>query len=290
MPQDISSKASELSKIFLDANLPGLQHRIDLVKFLGITPGSRVLEIGCGQGDCTTVLADAVGEQGHVDAVDPGPPEYGSPYTLGQCQSHLLAGPLGSRISFHNVDPVDYLQSLSSSTPPYDFIIMCHCIWYFPSPATLSDIVTACIGKARKLCLAEWSLVASSVETLPHVITALLLASIEAKRKTPSNQNIRTILSPGQIVRNIAEVGPHFRFVKEETANSGDSLDGQWEVGYLIGARNKLLQTMKDDGVSEQEISALVAMFDSVKKGVDGLGGYKKVRTMDWWGGVWESD
>ena len=73
-----SAKVKELSKIFLDSNAGGLEHRINLVKFWGITPGSRVLEIGCGQGDCTTVLADAVGPDGHVDAVDPGAPDYGS--------------------------------------------------------------------------------------------------------------------------------------------------------------------------------------------------------------------
>ena len=54
-----------------------MDHRLDLVSFWGITPGSRVLEIGCGQGDCTIVLADAVGESGHVNAVDPGAPDYG---------------------------------------------------------------------------------------------------------------------------------------------------------------------------------------------------------------------
>lgn len=54
-----------------------MQHRLDLIAFWGIQPGSRVLEIGCGQGDCTVVLAEAVGEGGHVDAVDPGAPDYG---------------------------------------------------------------------------------------------------------------------------------------------------------------------------------------------------------------------
>lgn len=73
-----SAKAKELSEIFLDSNLGGLDHRINLVKFWGITPGSRVLELGCGQGDCTTVLADAVGPDGHIDAVDPGAPDYGT--------------------------------------------------------------------------------------------------------------------------------------------------------------------------------------------------------------------
>lgn len=39
--------------------------------------GKRVLEIGCGQGDCTAVLADRVGPNGHVTGVDPGPLDYG---------------------------------------------------------------------------------------------------------------------------------------------------------------------------------------------------------------------
>lgn len=80
-----SAKAKELSEVFLDSNLGGLDHRINLTQFWGITPGSRVLELGCGQGDCTTVLADAVGLDGHIDAVDPGAPDYGtyiSPYTI----------------------------------------------------------------------------------------------------------------------------------------------------------------------------------------------------------------
>jgi ubiquinone/menaquinone biosynthesis C-methylase UbiE len=54
-----------------------MEHRRALVSFWDIQPGSRVLEIGCGQGDTTIVLADAVGEYGHVDAVDPGALDYG---------------------------------------------------------------------------------------------------------------------------------------------------------------------------------------------------------------------
>ena len=36
-----------------------------------------MLEIGCGQGDTTVALADAVGEEGSVVALDPGRPDYG---------------------------------------------------------------------------------------------------------------------------------------------------------------------------------------------------------------------
>lgn len=82
-----SQKANSLSPFFLHKQNnreatrsleAQLEHRINLVRYWDITPGSRVLEIGCGQGDCTLVLADAVGEEGHIDAIDPGArPDYG---------------------------------------------------------------------------------------------------------------------------------------------------------------------------------------------------------------------
>jgi ubiquinone/menaquinone biosynthesis C-methylase UbiE len=52
-------------------------HRLALLQHFRISPGSKVLELGCGQGDCTIVLANAVGEEGSVVAVDPAPLSYG---------------------------------------------------------------------------------------------------------------------------------------------------------------------------------------------------------------------
>ena len=55
------------------------QHRIQLiVDHWGVKDGENVLEIGCGQGDSTTVFAAAVGEKGHVTALDPASLDYGS--------------------------------------------------------------------------------------------------------------------------------------------------------------------------------------------------------------------
>ncbi len=53
------------------------EHRINLINYWSIAPGERVLELGCGQGDTTTVLAAAVGNTGHVVAVDPASLDYG---------------------------------------------------------------------------------------------------------------------------------------------------------------------------------------------------------------------
>lgn len=59
-------------------NIAAIQHRQQVTKAWGIPPGSSILEIGCGQGDFTVVLADAVGAAGRVVAVDPAPPDWGS--------------------------------------------------------------------------------------------------------------------------------------------------------------------------------------------------------------------
>ncbi len=45
-------------------------HRLKLAEFWEINAGARILEIGCGQGDTTAVLAYMVGEEGFVHGVD----------------------------------------------------------------------------------------------------------------------------------------------------------------------------------------------------------------------------
>lgn len=54
------------------------EHRIALLSQWDVKWfGTKVLELGCGQGDCTAVLAEAIGPQGHITAVDPAPLTYG---------------------------------------------------------------------------------------------------------------------------------------------------------------------------------------------------------------------
>jgi ubiquinone/menaquinone biosynthesis C-methylase UbiE len=60
-----------------DIQLGQTQHRINLVSKWDIKEGDNVLELGCGQGDCTAVLATVVGESGSVTALDPASLDYG---------------------------------------------------------------------------------------------------------------------------------------------------------------------------------------------------------------------
>ena len=62
---------------FSMGQIPQFKHRLQILERLTVEPGSHILEIGCGQGDATIVLADAVGESGKVTAIDPAPLDYG---------------------------------------------------------------------------------------------------------------------------------------------------------------------------------------------------------------------
>jgi 2-polyprenyl-3-methyl-5-hydroxy-6-metoxy-1,4-benzoquinol methylase len=77
-----------------------LHHRGSLVNLWFPEPGSHILEIGCGQGETTVVLAVAAGPTGRVLAVDKSAAEYGGPVTLAESHAHIKSSVLGDRIDF----------------------------------------------------------------------------------------------------------------------------------------------------------------------------------------------
>lgn len=114
-----------------------LQHRLELVEAFEIQRGMRVLEIGCGQVDTTVALADAVGENGYVVAIDIASPDYGAPITLGQATNRIKKTSLGERISFHFKKEIDGLEL----SEPFDVAVLSHCSWYFKRPEELLYIL-----------------------------------------------------------------------------------------------------------------------------------------------------
>lgn len=125
------------------------------------------------------------------------------------------------------------------------------------------------------------------------MLTALLLASLETKRKVSAGGNIRTILSPKQITINVEATGG-FKLEKQDTKASNEGmLDGYWETSYALRTREKALGRLREQGVPERELAVMVAMFDAVEASVDLLdasegkeeGRVRGVRSMDFWVG-----
>lgn len=274
-------------------------HRINILNSWGpdvIKPGSRVLEIGCGQGNCTAVLAEAVGPTGHVDACDPAPPDYGAPFTLAEAQEHISGSEIGSRITWHRGKPWEAvalgLDGKDDAKREWDVVVLAHCVWYFKGRDELSYILRDLkpkVTKGGKVCIAEYALHATEKAALPHVLAALAQGTLQALRVEASSENIQVPLSPQQIKLLAHEQA--WNLDHEAMLVPGDGLlDGTWETGSV--ASEDFLREMEQFVAREnwRSDSILKAMRASVLAAVEAIGGVKKTRTMDVWTGVFSAN
>jgi SAM-dependent methyltransferase len=219
--------------------------RLDLVDGWALRPGGRVLEVGCGQGDMTAVLADAVGPGGHVLGVDIASHGYGAPVTLGESAAHLGQTPLGERIEFRfEFDLLD--PAVSFPAGAFDAVVLSQCSWYFASLGQLRQILTRVRRWARRLCFAEWDLTPSAAEQLPHLLAVLIQGQIEAGG-SHGDGNVRTPFSRQALLAILAETG--WRVDGQRTVDTSGLRDADWEVGNCLGllADGQLADGQLDD-------------------------------------------
>ncbi|KAJ7148417.1 S-adenosyl-L-methionine-dependent methyltransferase [Mycena crocata] len=285
----LAEKIARLSGYGPTSSVAQAQYRLDLVAKWPIQAGTRVLELGCGQGDTTLALAEAVAETGHVDAVDPGPLNYGSPATLGQAHDRITAGPLGARITWIQAEPLAFLASQPDPAPRYDVAILAHSLWYFASPALIRDTLRTLASRARLVCIAEWSLSCTDAgQGTTHVLAVLAQGALEC-RKPASESNVRTIVSPARIKALAAEAGLRLVADSEALVTPGAEVyDGRWETQHVLRAQfgDEVAEFVKDD----REKGMIDAMKDAVEASLARVGGMKGVGTMDGWLAVFEGE
>ncbi|MFJ4093915.1 class I SAM-dependent methyltransferase [Kitasatospora sp. NPDC089913] len=210
---------------------PGIQpaqtrYRAALVSGWDIPAGASVLEVGCGQGDTTAVLAEAVGPRGRVVAVDIADPSYGAPVTLGQSAEHLKATPLGSRIDFRfGLDVLD--EAVTFPDDGFDHVVLAHCSWYFGSLDQLAATLVRVRRWARNLCFVEWDLEPRSDEQLPHLLAVLIQGQIEAGGSRGEG-NVRTPFSRESLLRTLPATG--WNPARPRAVDTAGLQDGDWEV------------------------------------------------------------
>ncbi len=224
------------------------EHRLKLVQFWGIEEGSRVLEIGCGQGDTTAALAFIVGEEGFIHGVDIASPDYGAPITLGDSARYLQQSALGKQIKMEfNVDVL--AEDVDFPEDSFDAIVFSHCSWYLKSFEELEAILKKVRKWGKSLCFAEWDARIQTIEQYPHFLAVLIQSQYECFKES-SLSNIRTLFTPADVKRLAERAG--WTITNEQSLHSPQLQDAQWEIAMTL-----------DD--YKEEISQLVDVPDKLK-------------------------
>jgi len=251
------------NKFSPEAQLAQTEFRLKLADAWNILPGAKVLEIGCGQGDMTAVLAHAVGASGRVVAVDIANPEYGAPVSIGDSAKFLKSGPLGQRIEFRF--EFDALSEANPFEPnSFDFVVLAHCTWYFDSLDRLAKTLKVVQDWTPRVCLSEWDLEPRSIDQLGHLLAIVIQGQVEVY-KSVSESNVRTPYSRQSLKDLLDNVG--WLIASEELVETQNLADARWEI------RACLEQSVNESEQLEMPDKArsLVKSLADVLKGVAGI-------------------
>ncbi len=280
--------------------IPQFKHRLNLCRAWNIPTGARILDIGCGQGESTLILADAVGPDGHVTGVDTAPADYGGPFTVGQAQSFMLKSPYASRLTFERAEVIDVLQRIKdksftkiqaqlpeqnastseenaaislppspSPEPVFDGAVFLHSLWYARSREIVASLFSM-LADARipRIYIAEWKCQANNVAQEPHYLAAraqMLLHSyktFEDNSPRLDEQNVRGALPPDELFQVAAKQGWKLADRGEVSMPDG-YMEGHWEAQFV--SSSAFTRTMERETMTEEQAKELRAYAEMVK-------------------------
>jgi ubiquinone/menaquinone biosynthesis C-methylase UbiE len=134
VPYILGHSNAELRRLMLQAAiLKPITQRLLLES--GLQPGMRVLDIGCGSGDVSLLLAEMVGPTGSVVGIDPSP----AALTLARDRARAAGHP---NITFHKDVVVDF-----DGPAPFDLAIGRYVLMHQADPAVM---IRAAASHVRK--------------------------------------------------------------------------------------------------------------------------------------------
>ena len=212
-----------------------LLHRMNLARFWNVQGSTRVLEIGCGHGETTLALADAVSKSGKVIAVDSGSLDGGGSPTYGAAIPIVEACSVGNRIEFRF--EYDLLDSKSEFPDGYfDLAIFSHCSWHMESAQVLGELFERVRPWANHLGYAEWNLRPSTIEQVPHALAAVFQSMLFAVWHEAPPLDVNMIIPAAQ-VEEMASASGWKITNRAELPSSIGCEDGEWicsRTRYLI--------------------------------------------------------
>ncbi|KAL0465167.1 hypothetical protein QR685DRAFT_538769 [Neurospora intermedia] len=293
---------------------PRFRQRLSILSEWSIPPGSRVLDIGCGQGDSSLVLALELGPTCHITGIDTAPPDYGTPLNISESQEKILQSPLGDRLSFYNqVDAATFFNSTSTTTTgdkTFDVATACHSLFYFPSSASVISLFQElAAAHIRKVYVAEYDSKQTSfpITQTPHILAAKAQALYFAykaeadslkkqldhhvysssSKKEEMPLNVRAAPEVEAITKAAQAAG--FKVAREgKFTPKKEYQEGHFETRYVRGARFEA--RVKEEEFAKEREEEILGVVEEVNRAYEEMerGGVDKVRCMDVWWAVFE--
>lgn len=169
-------------------------------------------------------------------------PDYGSPFTLAQAQSHLSQGPLGPHIDFVRSDSTSYLEN---STP--EALVSIHSLWYFAPGEFGRTVQLAAERRVPRIYLAEWDF--SPAHQSTHALAHHKAVEIQLAHPLQDG-NIRSVLTATEVLSIMEHYG--YKTVRLSQLVSPKVKDAAWEVDISKAVLRQLLS--QTEGEQKQQL------------------------------------
>jgi SAM-dependent methyltransferase len=223
----------------------------DLVQAAGVRPAERVLDVACGTGAVTRLLAEQVGPAGKVTGLD---------ITPGMLAAARLAAPS---------QRIEWLEGSAVKMPlpdgTFDAVICQHGLQFFPDKAAALSEMRRVLTRGGRLALSCWR----SVEHTPGY---LVLEQALARRVGPEKAALPPFsLGDAGVIRDLV-VGAGFREVKlRADANMMRFRSAEHLVRAVVGGAPTMMGALTGQG--EGVLDAIIAeVTEATKHYVDDEG------------------